>query len=309
MQTVLITGGTGMIGSALTEALLTKGYRICILTRKAKPSASKSLSYKEWDVEKGTVDSTAIAEADFIVHLAGANVADGRWTEKRKKEIVDSRVKSGALLVKALTEIPNNIKAVVSASAIGWYGPDPVIPNPTPFVETNAADKSFLGATCKRWEEAIQPVAANGKRLVIFRIGIVLSNEGGAYAEFKKPLNFGTATILGSGKQIISWIHIDDLTNLFIAAIENESMHGVYNAVAPHPVTNKTLMLEIAKQRDKFYVPLHVPPFALKLGLGEMSIEILKSATVSAGKTLQTGFAFRYPQVEKAVKALRTEEK
>jgi uncharacterized protein (TIGR01777 family) len=194
MTTVLITGGTGMIGSALTKALTEKAYKVIILTRKAKPSTG-IISYKEWDVEKGVIDRDSIAEADYIIHLAGANVADGRWTEKRKKEIVDSRVKSGELLVRSLKETPNKVKAVLSASAIGWYGPDPHVPNPTPFVETDRMDDSFLGATSKLWEASIQPVLEFDKRLVIFRIGIVLSNEGGAYAEFKKPLNFSAATI------------------------------------------------------------------------------------------------------------------
>ncbi|RYF85268.1 MAG: NAD-dependent epimerase/dehydratase family protein, partial [Chitinophagaceae bacterium] len=193
MATILITGGTGMIGRALTKELLRQGHQVTVLTRRTKPSKS-GIAYKEWDVEKGAIDKTAIEEADYLVHLAGANVADGRWTDKRKKEIVDSRVKSGELLVKSLKEIPNKIKAVVSASAIGWYGPDPQVPNPKPFVETGAADNAFLGKTCEQWESAIWPVADLGKRLVIYRIGIVLSNEGGAYAEFKKPLKFGVAS-------------------------------------------------------------------------------------------------------------------
>ena len=303
MTTVLITGGTGMIGSALTKALTEKAYKVIILTRKAKPSTG-IVSYKEWDVAKGVIDRDSIAEADYIIHLAGANVADGRWTEKRKKEIVDSRVKSGELLVRSLKETPNKVKAVLSASAIGWYGPDPQVPNPAPFVETDKVDDSFLGATSKLWEASIQPVLEFDKRLVIFRIGIVLSNEGGAYAEFKKPLNFSAATILGNGKQVVSWIHIDDLVRLFIAAIENEKLTGIYNAVAPNPVTNKELIVEISKQRNKLYIPLHVPTFALKIALGEMSVEVLKSATVSSKKLEGTGFQFLYPTITNAVKNL-----
>ncbi|MDB5208939.1 MAG: hypothetical protein JWR72_4014 [Flavisolibacter sp.] len=303
MATILITGGTGMIGSALTKGLLAKGYGIIILTRKAKPPKG-NVVYKEWDVEKGTVDESAITKADYVIHLAGANVADGRWTEKRKKEIVDSRVRSGELLVRSLKEIPNKVKAIISASAIGWYGPDPKVPNPTPFVETDIADDGFLGTTSRLWEGSIQPVVEFGKRLVLFRIGIVLSNKGGAYAEFKKPLNFSTATILGNGKQVVSWIHIDDLVRLLIAAIEDEKLYGIYNAVAPNPVSNKELILEISKQRNKFYIPLHVPTFALKIALGEMSVEVLKSAAVSSKKVEGTGFQFLYPTIAKAVENL-----
>lgn len=303
MATILITGGTGLVGSALADSLKEKGHDILILTRKAKPARGK-IRYKEWNVEEGKIDRSAISEADYIIHLAGANVADGRWTDKRKKEIVDSRVKSGHLLADSLHNIPNKVKAVISASAIGWYGPDPRIPNPKPFRETDGADDSFLGHTCKQWEEAIAPVTNLGKRLVTFRIGIVLSNKGGAYAEFKKPLRFGGATILGSGKQVISWIHINDLVRLFGSAIENDGWNGVYNAVAPNPVSNKELILAIARQKRKFFVPFHVPSPALKIALGEMSIEILKSATVSSQKAEEEGFHFHYPTISKAVAAL-----
>ncbi|HUC80182.1 MAG TPA: TIGR01777 family oxidoreductase [Flavisolibacter sp.] len=303
MASILITGGTGMIGSAITKALLQKGHSVMVLTRKAK-APKGGIVYKEWDIEKGTIDKTAIAEADYIFHLAGANVADGRWTKKRKQEIVDSRVNSGQLLVKSLKEITNNVKAVVSASAIGWYGPDPVIPNPKPFTETDAADDAFLGKTCQQWEGAIWPVADIGKRLVIYRIGIVLSNEGGAYAEFKKPLKFGVAAVLGSGKQIVSWVHIDDLVRLFIKAMEDGNMQGVYNAVAPHPVSNKELIMAIAKSRNKFFIPAPVPSVALKIALGEMSIEVLKSATVSSRKVEEAGFRFLHPTITNAVNNL-----
>lgn len=303
MATVIITGGTGLIGSGLTKALTAKGDHVIILTRKAKPS-SGNVTYKEWDVEKGTIDEAAVAEADYLIHLAGANVAEGRWTEKRKREIVDSRVKSGALIVKSLAAVPNKIKAVISASAIGWYGPDPQAPNPAPFIETDKASDDFLGDTCRKWESSMQPVVQLNKRLVILRTGIVLSREGGAYAEFKKPLNFGLATILGSGRQVVSWIHLDDLVRQYLAAVEDERYHGVYNAVAPHPVTNKELITAMAKRRGKFYIPVHVPAFALKLALGEMSVEVLKSATVSAAKMLAQGYDFIYPHITDAVNDL-----
>lgn len=306
MATITITGGTGMVGSALTKNLVAKGHDIIILTRNAKPS-TKNIRYKVWDVKNGTMDKSAITEADYIVHLAGANVADGRWTEQRKKVIIESRVKSGELLVNSIHNHSNKIKAVISASAQGWYGADPQIPNPRPFTETDGANDDFLGKTCKAWEAAISPVTATGKRLVIFRIGIVLSNDSGAYKEFKKPLQFGTATILGNGKQVISWIHIQDLVRLFTSAIENDNWQGVYNAVAPTPVSNKELILQIAKERATFYVPFHVPAFALKAALGEMSIEVLKSTTVSSRKAEEQGFEFLYPTIGKAVASLERE--
>ncbi len=296
-----------MIGTALSELLLGKGYEVIVLTREVgaiKQPVVKGLSYAGWDIKNQSIDISAVQKADYIVHLAGAGVADKRWSAKRKKEIADSRVQSGALIAKTLKETPNKIKAVVSMSGIGWYGPDPVIPNPKPFVETDAAATDFLGDTCRQWEAAIEPVTLTGKRLVKLRTGIVLSDKGGALAEFKKPLRLGVAAVLGSGNQVVSWIHIDDLCRIFLKAIEEPAMNGVYNAVSPKPVNNKTLTLQLAKAtRGKFYVPLHVPSFVLRIMLGEMSIEVLKSATVSAHKIRTAGFDFIYPTIEAAINA------
>lgn len=332
MSTVLISGGTGLVGKALGQALLAKGYEVIILTRDArKRSSTPGLSYSTWNVEGQVIDKAAISRADHIIHLAGAGVADKRWTKKRKQEIVDSRVMSSRLIVKSLKEVPNKVRSVISASAIGWYltpNPSPPCgegnsltpasakatagrPNPSPrsgegssfrkFEETDPAADNFLGQTCRLWEESIEPVTGFGKRLVKLRIGIVLSRKGGALKELIKPLRFGFAATLGSGRQIISWIHIDDLVGMFIAAIENENMSGVYNAVAPNPVSNRELVLALARSRKKFFIPLRVPSFFLKLLLGEMSMEVLKSATVSADKIMLTGFQFRYPEIRSAL--------
>lgn len=305
MATVLITGGTGLIGKPLSRMLVEKGYDVITVTRNASGKEQRlhsGVSYATWNVGGQTIDASAIAKADHIIHLAGANVAGKRWTAARKKEIVDSRVLGSTLLVKALTEIPNNVKTVVSASAIGWYGADPQVPNPKPFVETDAASDGFLGNTCRLWEESIQPVTALKKRLVKLRTGIALSNEGGAFAEFIKPVRLGVAAILGTGKQIISWIHIDDLCRMYLEAIENEAMWGTYNAVAPRPVSNKQLTVQIAKGlKGNFYIPMYVPSFGLRLVLGKMSEEVLKSATVSCEKIRKSGFNFIYPSIESAV--------
>ena len=306
MATVLITGGTGLIGQALTKELVAKGYDVIVLSRHPhnEQQTTTQLTYAAWDLAAQTIDEKAIQRADYIVHLAGANVAGGRWTHKRKKEIVESRTGSGDLLVKALKNIPNKIKAVICASGIGFYGGDLTIPNTKPFVESDPADDSFLGKTCVQWENSIDPVTEQGKRLVKLRTGIVLSNDGGAYAEFKKPMKFGIASVLGSGKQIISWIHINDIVGLYIYAIENEKMNGVYNAVAPGPVSNKKLIQLMADEK-KISIPVSVPEFALKLALGEMSIEVLKSATVSSKKIEDAGYVFMFPSIEATVKNLK----
>lgn len=302
METVLITGGTGLIGRALTKELVDRGYAVVILTR-GRTAADKhaQVQYARWDVEGQTIDKEAVGRADYIVHLAGANVAEGRWTDARKREIRESRTKSGALLVKALNQYPNRVKAVVSASAIGWYGPDPQVPNPHPFTESAPAHTDFLGTTCRFWEDSISGVVEAGKRLVILRTGIVLSREGGAYKEFEKPLRFGVASVLGSGKQIVSWIHIADLVGMYTTALRNEHWQGVYNAVAPQPVSNQELIGTMAKQRGRFYITTRVPETALKAALGEMSIEVLKSTTVSSRKAEEAGYPFLFPTIGTAV--------
>ncbi len=304
MATILITGGTGLVGTRLTEMLAGGGYDVVILTRNpANINENRAgVRYAEWDLEKQTIDRKAIETADHVIHLAGAGVADKRWNEKRKQEIVNSRTQSSALLVRALREIPNNVETVVTASAIGWYGADTKTSRKEGFAETAPADEAFLGQTCRLWEESIEPVTMLGKRLVTLRTGIVLSSAGGALQEFVKPLKFGVATILGDGKQVISWIQVDDLCRMYLWAIENKQVSGVYNAVAPAPVTNKQLTLALAeKLRGKYYVPLHVPSFVLKIVMGEMSIEVLKSATVSSSQIEATGFKFLYPDILSAL--------
>jgi len=310
MPNILITGGTGLIGTALSRMLLEKGYTVTLLSRNSRKGRSTQpveprLQMAHWDLQAQTIDSEAILQADYIIHLAGAGVADKRWSKKRKKEIVESRTAGSALIVRALQETPNKVQAVISASAIGWYGADPSIPNPAPFEETAPADEEFLGEACRLWENSITPVAAISKRLVILRTGIVLSREGGALTEFKKPVKMGIAAILGSGKQMISWIHVEDLCRLFLQAVEHPDWSGIYNAVAPRPIDNRSLTMELAgRLKGKYFVPVYIPSFLLKIMLGEMSIEVLKSATVSAKKIRIAGFQFLYPSIQSALEEL-----
>ena len=306
MPTVLIAGGTGLIGTALREYLTAKNYRVIILTRSANTKNNQhNVKFAQWDTDTGTIDAAALAEADYIINLAGAGVADKRWTAKRKKEIISSRVNSGHTIVKCLKEHPHKIKAVINASAIGWYGADPAVPNENPFTEKDNADTQFLGEACKQWEESVEEIKTLNIPLIKLRTGIVLSKKGGALKEFLKPIRFGLATILGNGKQMMSWIHINDLCRMMEFCLLHENISGVYNAVAPNPVSNKTLTVALAKKiKGKYFTPVYVPGFVLKIMLGEMSVEVLKSATVSCAKIQEAGFSFLYPSVDATLNEL-----
>ena len=304
MRTILITGGTGLVGKALTKRLTEKNYEVIILTRTLKDvPTQKNVSYALWNVREKQIDVEAVKKADAIIHLAGAGVMDKKWTDEYKREIRDSRVNSSELILDTLKNNVHKVQVIVSASAIGWYGEDKKSGHA--FQENEPADKAFLGEVCKEWEESIEPATALGIRVVKLRTGIVLSDDGGAYPEFKSSLKLGVASILGSGKQMISWIQIDDLCRQYIFALENETTEGSYNSVAPKPVNNKEMTLAIAeKVKGNFFIPLHVPQFVLTVMLGQRSVEILKSATVATDKIIKAGFTFLYPTVKEAIAAI-----
>ncbi len=304
MSTILITGGTGLVGKILSGYLVDKGYQVIVLTRSLTEIKKQAgIEYALWDVKKQTIDLSAIQKADYIFHLAGAGVVDKKWTPAYKQEILESRTFSSKLLVDTLKQNPHHVKAIISSSAIGWYGED-TRPG-FAFTESDPADEGFLGQTCLQWEQSIERAEQIGIRVCKLRTGIVLSNDGGALQEFKKPVQFGVAGILGSGKQMVSWIHIDDLCRMFLYAAENGKMNGSYNAVAPNPVNNKTLTLQLANLvKGNFYVPMHVPVFVLKIILGTRSIEVLKSTTVSCSRVKEEGFTFLYPTIEAALQQL-----
>lgn len=304
MQTVLITGGTGMVGQSLTDTLIEHGHDVIILTRNPRRSSRLHLSYAKWDIEKNYIDPIAFKKATVIVHLAGESVATKRWTAKRKKEILDSRVQSGLFLSSALKTMKHQVHTFIGASAIGWYGPDNEQSLREGFKEEDKVDNSFLGDTCKQWEDSVKEIGSLGIRMVTLRIGIVLNKRGGALLEFIKPAKLGVAAILGDGNQIVSWIHQQDLNGMILFAINNNTINGVFNAVSPEPITNKVLTLAIASKYHSWHLNIHVPVWALKILLGEMSIEVLKSAKVSSKKIQDQGYEFKYPNISSALNQL-----
>ncbi len=295
---ILIAGGTGLVGCRLSALLTQRGYEVAHLTR----TKNTNSPYKQylWDIKKGTIEADALQYAEAVINLTGAGIADSRWTTARKKEIIESRTMSNALLKKSFEQF-GAPKTYLSASAIGFYGnrADTLLTEESP-----AGQGDFLSKTCIAWENAIQSVAATGVRTVIFRIGIVCTLEGGALPQTMLPIKFGLGTYFGHGQQYYSWIHIDDLCRLFIAALENKAWEGTYNAVAPNPVTNKdfTQILIAAMRRKALLLP--TPAFMMRLILGEMAAIVLFSSNVSAKKVATMDFLFDYPRLKEALEAL-----
>jgi uncharacterized protein (TIGR01777 family) len=289
------------VGKRIASLLASKGYGLTILTRSPGTKGSKGYQYALFDADNNRCDTTALAGLNAVIHLAGESVAGKRWTAAQKEKIASSRIAGTRFLVDMLQAHAPSCKTFIGASAIGYYGPDSVPPKP--FTESSPVHPDFLGTVCRQWEEE-ENRAAGSMRAVNIRIGIVLAPEAGAFREFAKPLSFGIMPILGSGKQFISWIHVDDLAQLFVKALEDNTMTGAYNGVAPAPVDGANMMRTIAAVKGGLAIPAPVPAFVLKIALGEMSIEILKSCTVSAEKILRSGFNFRYPDLHSAVTQL-----
>lgn len=296
-EKILITGGSGLVGSRLTEMLLDQGYEVAHLSR--NPEQYSKYKTFRWSVKEGYIDENALLYADYIIHLAGAGIADEKWTDERKQEILNSRVESANLIYNCLQKVPHHVKGFISASAIGIYGD---AGSQLLSEESTYAD-DFLAEVCKAWESAAWQIKTLGLRTVILRMGIILSNEGGALPQMARPMKMMAGAPLGSGEQYMSWIHIDDACRLYIKAIEDTQMQGVYNAVAPHPVTNKEFTKELAEAMHKPLVLPKVPSFALNLVLGEKSEIVLASQRVSANKVLQTGFTFEYNYLDEALES------
>jgi len=291
MAKILITGGTGLVGKRLSQMLIGQNHDVLILSRNPK----KKNEYK-WDLANNYIDKNALLETDYIIHLAGAGIADKRWSEKRKQVIIDSRVKTANLLFKKIKEYKINLKGFISASGIGYYG---AITSKTIFKETDTAGSDFLGEVCRKWENAAHQFANLNIPVTILRTGIVLAKEGGALDKMKTPI----ISPLGTGIQYLAWIHIDDLCEMFITSIA-ANLTGVFNAVAPESHTSITFSKALAKSIKRPYLGIGIPSFMLRLLFGELSVILLEGSRISAKKIEKNGYSFRFKTLKKALNNL-----
>jgi uncharacterized protein len=293
---VLITGGSGLVGNHLTKLLLKFGIKVSHLSRSGIPFSGVTVF--KWDPEKKLIDPDALKGVNCIIHLAGANIGEKRWTEKRKKEIMGSRVNSAQFLYEIIKDNPNEIETFVSASAIGYYGS---ITSEKVFTEEDNPASDFLGTVCSRWEETAKSFTRLGLRVVIIRTAVVLDINDSALSRLIIPAKLGMIVRTGTGKQYFPWIHFADLCNIYYKAISDYSIAGAYNAVAPEHETNDSFMRTLARvmKRPVFLPP--VPSFFLKLALGEMSDVAIKGSRVSGEKIILAGYNFLYPTLEKAL--------
>ncbi|WP_372767060.1 TIGR01777 family oxidoreductase [Lutibacter sp.] len=297
MASILVTGGTGLIGKKVCELLRNKGHIVAVLSRNQN---IKPNTYY-WNPDTRYIDAKAIIEADYIIHLAGAGIADERWTAERKRVLINSRVETANLIFEKVKELNPNLKGFIAASGIGYYG---ATTSEKIYNENHAPGEDFISDICKVWEKASTQFNALNIKTVIFRTGVVFSSNGGALEKLSKPIKFGVGAALGNGKQYIPWIHEDDLSNMYVEAIENNELNGIYNAVAPEHITNKSLTKNIAKKLKKpLWLP-NIPAFFLKLILGEMALIILEGSRISSEKIASTGFKFKFPTIETALKDL-----
>ncbi|MBK9388855.1 MAG: TIGR01777 family protein [Bacteroidetes bacterium] len=295
---VLITGGSGLIGRYLTSSLLEKGYKVSHLSRNANQFGKVRVF--RWDPEKGILDPMVFEGVDYIVHLAGANIGEKRWTSNRKSEIVNSRIDSAKLLHKVISENNIRVKAFISASAVGYYGS---VTSDKIFTENDPPANDFLGTVCRKWEESADLFSASGTRVVKIRTGVVMEKSDSALSKMMMPAKFGFLVQTGNGRQYMPWIHITDLCNIYLKAIEDPKMNGAFNAVSPQHVTHKVFVKTLGQVIGKPVFPVPVPGIILKAVLGEMSDVVLKGSRVSAAKITESGYTFLYSELAGALRS------
>lgn len=292
---ILITGSSGLVGKRLSHRLLAKGHTLSHL------STSKSgNNIYHWNPAKNELDESCLDGIDAVIHLAGANIFSHAWTEDRKKEIIESRVKGIEMIRAACERRGIQLKHFISASGVGFYG------NRPGETVTEEADlgKGFAAEVCQKWEAAAHSMSPFAENVSVVRIGIVLAREGGFLWEMRRLSKFQLLAPLGSGKQMISWIHIDDLCEIFVALIEGKLTSGVYNGVSPNALSNRALTHLMNKQWGSIRWPIAVPGFMLQLILGSRAVELLGGQNASARRLMDSGFLFQFPEVSQAIQNL-----
>ena len=296
-KNVLLTGGSGFIGSYLTKVLIDNGFSVSVLSRSDRKNTDLITFYK-WDLEHNYIDEEAVLKADYIVHLAGEGIVEKSWTTKRKKALLESRIQPIDLIYTVLKKNNKLLDAFISASAVGIYG---AVTNEEICTEESPSENDFLGITCQKWEAASDKIASLGIRTVKIRTGIVLGKKDGFLKKLSPGFKAGFGTILGTGKQYLPWIHVEDLCNIYLKAIQDEQINGVYNATVLDNTSNETLSKTLANLYGYTIWLPKIPAFVLRLFLGEMSQVVLNGQRVSSEKIKQKGFKFRFKNLKAAL--------
>lgn len=294
-ESVLISGGSGLVGNVLTDLLLEKGYQVGHISR--SKSSDSRVETIVWDLKTKTIDIDKVVKYDYLINLVGSGIADKKWTEERKKDIINSRVDSLNFLFEIIKNNSNKFKAIVSASAVGYYGFEP---SKHTFTEMDEPGDDFLAETCIKWEKAAFQFTDLNIPTSTVRIGIVLSTEGGALKELARPIKFYAGAPLGSGEQYIPWVHIKDVSNQFIFQMENQ-LTGPHNASADEHRTNAEFTKDVAKVLNMPLILPNVPAFVMKIILGERALMVLKGNKVSNQKIKNAGFKFEFSNLKAAL--------
>lgn len=300
---VAIAGGTGFVGRALTKKLLNRGDQVVIFTRKNKVSTEKNIEYIQW-LQHDQQYGQAINDIDVIINLAGESINSGRWTNKRKQLILNSRIETTTEIVRIIEQMPAKPKALIQASAIGYYGTSTTN---TFTEEKQTPGDDFLATTVKLWEQTAQQATDLGVRTVFCRFGIILDKSDGALPRIAFPYHYFIGGKIGNGQQWVSWIHLEDVVRGILFTIDNENIHGAVNFTAPSPVTMNTFGKQLSHVLNRPHW-LPVPAFMLKMLLGEMSILVIAGQKVLPHQLEQNGFVFHYPQLEKALSDIYLKE-
>jgi len=298
---ILITGSTGLVGKNLINKAFDKGFSVNFLTTQKKEIDSiKGCKGFYWNPYRGEIDLKSFEGVSHLINLAGESISKP-WTSKHKRKIIKSRVLSSQILHNSLIDLNHRLDGIVSASAIGYY---PSCLDKLYNESDTFNSESFLQEVVEKWENSIDELETHSKYLSKLRIGLVLSDKGGFLSKLLLPIKIGLGSAFGSGNQWQSWIHIDDLSNLILYSIEN-NFNGVYNAVAPNPITQNELIKSLGKRLNRSIVLPNIPKFILKTTIGNRSKLILDSQKISSDKILKAGFRFNYKKFDQAIRSLK----